>query len=349
MLFPVMVALLLSPAQAPPTAAPRPEWVESLPEAPGRLYALGTADLTGNVGQAVTRASDRARLEVVSRLRASVKGKTSVMTRTSELQREGGKALGYGERRVQDDVSVSARAEDLPGLVVERTFVDQRGGTVYALAYLDLVQAGTALASRLANVQEARSRVQDELTRQARWRLRKIKDDLDRLDEAINLLSLTGTGLNLRSVLRSERGLVEARLADLAKANLPPLDWSKIAIGFRSNVELPQGIEGYLAAQIGVCGLIHRDLGPDLILELTFTGGRGGPEFIHADLDVYQGVTYRLNAQLKLLEAGGGALGRPVPIQIVQSTSPEGMVEVFRKEFERRLPKLLSAFNKELQ
>jgi hypothetical protein len=349
MLFSIMVALLVSPAQAPSTATPRPTWVETLPEAPGRLYALGTADLGGNAGQAITRASDRARLEVVSRLRASVQGRTSVMTRTSELQGQGGKALGYGERRVQDDVSVTARAEDLPGLVVERTFADPQGGTAYALAYLDLAQAGTALASRLANLQEARARVPEELTRQARWRLRRIKGDLDRLDESITLLSLTGTGLNLRMALQQERNLLEARLSDLAKATLPPVDFSKIAMGFRSNVDLPQGIEGYLAAQIGVCGLIHRDLGPDLLLELTFTGGKGAPEFIFADLDIYQGVTYRLDAQLKLLEAGGTALGRPSSIQIIQSSSPEGMVEAFRREFERRLPKLLAAFNKELQ
>jgi len=42
---------------------------------------------------------------VVTRLRATVQGRTSVTTRTSELQREGAKTVGAGERQVRAAVA----------------------------------------------------------------------------------------------------------------------------------------------------------------------------------------------------------------------------------------------------
>ena len=355
MFFALLFSLL-----ADPVAAARPAWIEVLPQVSGRIYALGAADLGGNEGQAITRASDRARLEVVTRLRASVKGRTSVATQVAEGAPNGSGAAGSGAagsggaRQVRDEVSVSARAEDLPGLVVERTYVETpvAGGqarSVYALAYLDLAQARGTLASRLARIHESRSRVGTELSRKARWRFRKIKGDLDRLDDAIGLLAPTGAGLDLLPELKRERAAVDSRLDLLDKAQLPPLDLSRISVGFRTNVELPPGIEAYLLAQIGLCGVVRRELDPDLILDLSFACGSEGAAFICPVMDVYHGVCYRLDAQLKLLEGSGEPLGRPVPIQILQSASPEGMVNEFRRQFERRLPRLFADFKREFQ
>jgi hypothetical protein len=349
MLFAMMVSMLMGQASSAVQPAARPPWIESLPEAPGRLYALGAADLGANEGQAITRASARARLEVAARLKTSVKGQTRVSTVTTELRQAGDKVTGYGERKVRDDVSVSVQGEDLPGLVVERTYVDVPGRSAYALAYLDLAQAASTLADRLGRLREDRARVGDERSRKARWRLRKIKGDLDRLDETSSLLSVTGTGLSLRLELQTERAALERRLGVLDKTELPPLDFSKLSVGLRSNVELPQGIEAYLAAQIRVCGLTHRNLGPDLILDLTFTGSAPGPEFIFVNSDVYQGVTYRLDMRMSLLEGGGLPTGRPASIQIIQKDSPEGMVDEFRRQFERRLPRLFAEFQNEMQ
>ena len=354
MLFALTLSLLAGQVSAAP-AAGRPSWIEALPPpVAGRLYALGSADLGASESEAITRASNRARLEVVTRLRASVKGRTSVATHTAELGRNGAQAVGYGERQVRDEVSVTAQAEDLPGLVVERTYVDNpgprgSGRSAFALAYLDLGQASNALAGRLARLHESRARVGNELSRKARWRFRRIKGDLDRVEEVISLLSLTGAGGNLLPELKSERAAVDGRLGVLERAELPPLDLSRISVGFRSNVDLPPGIEAYLAAQIGVCGLVRRELDPDLILDLRFSCGAEGAAFICAEMDVYAGVRYRLDAQLSLLDGTGWAFGRPVPINILQSTSPEGMVNEFRRQFERLLPRLFADFKRELQ
>jgi hypothetical protein len=339
-------------AQMEPLVSVKPDWIETLPQAPGRLYAMGTAELSGSEGDALARASDRARLEVVTRLRATVRGSTSVTTRTSEVASAGSRA-GVGDRQVRDEVSVGAVAEDLPGLAVDRTYADPKGRTAYALAYLDLVQAQSTLAARLDQTRQSRLRVGDEQSRQARWRLRKAQDNLNRLDEVIGLLAMTGAGQDLQPALQAERTALGQRLAKLESLQLPPLDLSKTSMALRTNVALPPGVEAYLEAQIAECGLVHRNLNPDLILDLTFAGGEKGPEFIFIDLDVYQGVNYRLDALMTVFaggqQTGGTALTRAVPLQIAQSGSPEGMVNQFRLQFERRLPKLVAEVANELQ
>ena len=244
---------------------------------------------------------------------------------------------------------VTAHAEDLPGLVVERTFLDPAGHTAYALAYLDLGQAQSSVANSLARIQDSLDRIPEPPTVKTRWRLRKLKGDLDRLDETLGLLAFTGVGQDLRPALQQQRGRIETRLEVMARQPLPPLDFSKLAVAVRSNVELPIGMDAYLDAQIEACGLVPRKLAPDLILVLDFRGGDGGPEFIFTDLDVYQGMSYHLEAQIKLLEEGGEALVPAIPIQVVQSASPDGMVKEFRRQFERDLPLLFRDFRKELE
>jgi hypothetical protein len=331
------------------TVPGKPEWITTLPEAAGRLYALGTAPLSGSEGEAISRASDRARLEVVARLRATVRGATSVTTRTTETMAGPGQTSGSGSRQVLDQVSVGTRAEDLPGLVVERTFTDPAAGTAFALAYLDLAQANATLAARLGQARDGRLQLGGEISRKARWRLRKLQEELGKLDELIGMLAMTGTGQDLRPSLQSERAAVDKRLALMDAQALPPLDLAKTTMGLRCNLDLPVGIEAYLGEQITACGLLHRDLGPDLILDLSFAGGAKGPEFIYVDMDVYEGVSYRMNARLTVLEGGGAALTRPVTLEVEQTSSPEGMVDQFRRQFERRLPKLIAQAVAELQ
>ncbi|HLO68306.1 MAG TPA: hypothetical protein VK188_14875 [Holophaga sp.] len=323
---------------------PRPAWVGALPEVPGRVYALGTAELGNPEGRAIARASDRARLEVVARLRATIQGRTRVATRTVEMKDGAGRGAGAGERITRDEVSVGARAEDLPGLTVEQTFTDAEARTVFALAYLDLRQAATSLASRLDRLRQDRLRVGPETSRRALWRLRKAASDLDRLEEILAFLPAAGPGRDLVSEAAAERRALEARLEALGRAELPPLDLSRLTLALRANVDLPLGVDAYLRSLASSHGLRCRELDPDLVLDLAFAPGPEGPAFIFATLDVYSGVTYHLEAKVTLLEGGGAALTRAAPLTVVQGETPEGMMNQFRRQIDRLLPRLLDEF-----
>lgn len=340
MLAPFLLPALLA-IQAPPAA--RPAWVEQLPEMPGRLYAVGTADLGPQVGRSILRASDRARLEVVARLRATVQGRTSTTTWTQEWAGKGRERMPAetGGRITHDDVSIGVRAVDLPGLGVEQTYSDASANTVYALAYLDLTLARTSMAARLETIRRARLRLGNEASRKVLWRLRCLSVELDHLEETVGLLAVAGA--DLHPALDRERQAIDQRLERLNPSRLPPLDLAATAVAVRSNARLPPGVEAFLRAEVASHGLLARDLQPDVVLDVTFAAGDSGrPEFIQEDMDPFRGVTYRLDANLTLNEPGGMPLTRSVPILLVQGNSPEGMADQFRKQIERWLPRLFA-------
>lgn len=346
-----VVALSLLLGQAPlAEGSARPGWIQALPDVPGRLYALGMADLGAGESRALARASDSARSAVVAQLRTSLRKETAKVTRTSELAQGDGSVSRSGESQVNNTLSVSTHAEDLPGLVVERTYVDPSARAAYALAYLDLGKARNALSDTLDRIHEDGERIGAERSRRARWRYRKLKGDLDRVDETLGLLSLTAVGAELRPRLQLERRSVEGRLRALDQGELPPLDFARLAVAIRVNTQLPSGLEEYLNFEIRACGAQPRTLAPDLILDLTFRGGDGGkPEFIFTDVDVYSGVSYCLAAKVRLLEQGGEPLGKTLPVEVCQNGTPEGMVKEFRRRIDQILPNLFAEFRKDLE
>jgi len=142
----LLVPVLLAPVRA---ADLKPVWVSALPARPGRVYGLGMAALAGNDAQALRQASDNARADVVSRLRATVKADTRITTTYQESRATGAAATGTRTQTARVGTQVQAQAEDLPGLMVEETFVDRPGASAYALACLDLAIARRELQARL--------------------------------------------------------------------------------------------------------------------------------------------------------------------------------------------------------
>ena len=118
----LLVPVLLAPARA---AEVKPIWMSVLPAQPGRVYGLGVAGLAGNDAQALRQASDNARADVISRLRANVKADTRITTTYQESRATGTAATGTRTQNAQVGTQVQAQAADLPGLVVEETFLDR--------------------------------------------------------------------------------------------------------------------------------------------------------------------------------------------------------------------------------
>ena len=332
-----------------PDPTPKPDWVETLPGAVGRLYAIGTADLGASEAQAIKLAGDRARLEVVARLRTSIKGGTATTTKLIEFRRDTAAASAYGERATRDEVKVDAQAEDLPGLVVERTHLDTKSRTAYALAYLDLPMAQAALTARLEATVDARGRVGEQASRQARWHFRRIQGDLNRMDELSGLLSSVGNFTAFRANLETVRKGVSKRLSQLEAMNLPLVDLTKSTMSMRPNVELPIGILDTLESTISAMGPKFRNAGADFVLEFTFSGGDKGPEFLFAEMSFAAGVIYRIETQIRVLDALGSPLTKSTALSLSQAGTPGGLVEQFHRIFERKLVKILDDIQGELR
>jgi len=231
-----MLRLLLVPALVAPVqaSAVKPAWISVLPSQPGRVYGLGVAALAGNDAQALRQASDNGRADVISRLRANIKADTQITTTYQESRATGAAATGTRTQTAQVGTEVKAQATDLPGLVVEETFLDRPGRSSYALAYLDLDIAQRELQTRLDTLkadlaapraeQGVRSRL---IEAQA---LKKAHGDLLQLDDMAGLLSGGGGDPVLRAdVLKTrldvERKMVAVRAAiTFGLAPTPGLD-----------------------------------------------------------------------------------------------------------------------------
>ena len=216
----MLPTLLLVPALVAAQAA-KPIWISVLPVQPGRVYGLGLAAIASD-GAALRQASDNARADVITRLRANVKADTRVSTVLQETRTGAGPATGSRTQNTQVDTQVQGQAADLPGLVVEETYLDRPGGTGYALAYLDLDIAQRELRIRLdtlngqmgadAGEQGVRARLVQAQT------LKKAHGELVRLDD---LAALLGGGCGdpalraevLKAKLETERRMVAARSA----------------------------------------------------------------------------------------------------------------------------------------
>jgi hypothetical protein len=126
-----------------------PPWTRALPKVPGRIYAMGTASVAPSEAKALEQAAQNARFEVIARLRVGVSGTTTVSESLSQQQSSGSPARGTRQQYVRQDGTTTVQAVDLPGLVVEERYLDQKAGAAYALAYLDTAVADRALADRV--------------------------------------------------------------------------------------------------------------------------------------------------------------------------------------------------------
>lgn len=198
----------------------KPMWITALPDQAGRVYAVGLAPVATGEAQAITQAAQNARGEVLSRLRASVKSETSVSTRATLTRETGGKLMGSSEQQVGQNTNIQASATELPGLTVEETWVDVRGATAYALAYLDVPVAERELRARF-NAQKNDLFQEGDAPSGSRERMRllnRLKNaqaELAKLDDMAALLAAGGGDPRLRGEVRAGKLAVDRQMEEL--------------------------------------------------------------------------------------------------------------------------------------
>ena len=246
----VSLHLALAVAPALLVASGPPAWIETLPEQPGRIYALGLAPPREGFAEALTQASHQARGEVLARLRASVKADTTVSSRSTMTQATGSRATGLSEQQVDRRTRIQAEATELPGLVVAETWEDRKGGTVYALAYLDLPVAERELRTRF--LAQKKDLFQEEgLPTAPRDRMRMLRRlrvaqvELAKLDDLSALVAAGGGDGKLRGQIREGRLAVDRDLEQLRSSLVFSLEGAKGAsqlAGILRNAALEAGL-----------------------------------------------------------------------------------------------------------
>jgi hypothetical protein len=181
---------------------------------------MGIAPIVSGEAEAVTRAAQNARAEVLTRLRANVRSETRVVSKATMSRTLGGAATGSSEQQVGQDTRIQTQATGIPGLVVEESWLDKKGGSAYALAYLDVPVAEQEIRARFAAQQDdlaqepgtpAAPRERMRLLN----RLKNAQSELARLDDLAGLIAAGGGDPQLRSQVRAGKLAVDRRMDQL--------------------------------------------------------------------------------------------------------------------------------------
>lgn len=125
-----------------------PEWVTNTPEQQGIAYGTGSADVWGDKNDAVRRAGEAARVNLVSQLRVTISGESS-----SDIQER--KSTGKETELVQtmrNTIRSSVPAVELDEVKITESHVE--GKLAYALAELDRQQAASRIRGQINSLEE---------------------------------------------------------------------------------------------------------------------------------------------------------------------------------------------------
>lgn len=195
-------ALLVAAGCTQAQATPLPEWVTALPDAPGRMYAVGAAQISeeGSEAKAISRAGEHAKVELLSTLRTNVNSSQESRATLKVSRTDTSNNSGF-EQQVQKKTVITASARDLPGLTIRESFIDRQNQSVYALAELDL-SAATAELDRRQQKLEARLA-----------EVRAMKNpELAEIGRAENFLQQQASTLDMAALLASRIGSQAARI-----------------------------------------------------------------------------------------------------------------------------------------
>lgn len=125
-----------------------PEWVTNTPEQKGMAFGTGSADVWGDKNDAVRRAGEAARVNLVSQLRVTISGDSS-----HDIQER--KVTGQESELVQtmrNTIRSSVPAVELDEVKITESYAE--GKYAYALAALDRQQAAARIRGQMNGLEE---------------------------------------------------------------------------------------------------------------------------------------------------------------------------------------------------
>lgn len=125
-----------------------PEWVTNVPEQQGVAFGTGSADIWGDKTDAIRRAGEAARVNLVSQLRVTISGNSS-----ADIEER--KATGKETELVQtmrNTIRSSVPPVELDEVKITESHIE--GKVAYALAALDRQQASSRIRGQIGSLEE---------------------------------------------------------------------------------------------------------------------------------------------------------------------------------------------------
>jgi hypothetical protein len=145
-----MSSSLTSPKAAPTDNGSDsiPSWVYSPPQLGGYVYGVGMASIYSTPAEAMQRAQENSRVELIKQLRVKVAGETE-----ASVKREIDQGKSKITRTVFNYAKSSIEETELPGIKVINTAVSRKDKQAFALAELNRAEAEMDITERLEAVE----------------------------------------------------------------------------------------------------------------------------------------------------------------------------------------------------
>lgn len=344
LMFACGACLLLSSAALSAQGIIRPTWIDVLPQQSGKVYALGAAALGVNQALALKQASQNARLELATRLRASVKGETSLKSQMSVQRELGGATSASSRQQVAQDSTITTQISELTGLGIAETWTDASNNTIYALACLDVSAAMGALVGRADALKSSLMNVAAGITdpreaARAALRLRKGRDEAVRLEGLSAPIIEAGGDPDFRTQIQNLQAEVERRADGLR---------SSLTIGVESASTLQPELLATLRSSAQQQGFGWVDGRGLLLIRVHVTSVPTQPSTPRQwwSLEGDDFITAKGSIQLSLVDRSGNPRGTANIETTGVGTTPigavQGLMKDVRKKFDAALDRWLA-------
>ena len=182
-----------------------PYWVKELPLGIETVYGLGSAQIRGDKAEAVTQASERAKIELLMSLQTTVDGQLDTHSKSEMAYRGQDNSFFDQQSTIEQKNRFAVNAQDLPGLQISKTHLDTDTGIIYALAELDLQLAKAAVKNLQDDLQQSITSLKDNLHADF-YTLAQLKSSQNQLEALQQLSGLLSAHLDAAS-LQSNRDL----------------------------------------------------------------------------------------------------------------------------------------------
>jgi hypothetical protein len=126
-----------------------PSWVYSPPELGGYVYGVGMASIYSTPAEAMQRAKENSRVELIKQLKVKVSGETQ-----ASVKREIDQGKSKITRTVFNYARSSIEETELPGIKVINTAVSRKDKQAFALAELNRTEAEMDLSDKLESLEK---------------------------------------------------------------------------------------------------------------------------------------------------------------------------------------------------
>jgi len=143
-------ALLLAACMSSNPSKPKgkPDWIINEPTKPGHAYGVGSAEIYTDEAEAMRRARDAAKVDLVQKLRVTVTGE---LTQDTQETRQTGKQTQLVQS-VRNRITSKIPQAELSNLETEDSYADMKNRVVYTLVKLNRVKAAAELRRQISEL-----------------------------------------------------------------------------------------------------------------------------------------------------------------------------------------------------